>query len=79
MEKYGGVNRGEEVETRVSASVVLTILKFVNDEIKKDFRSKPERVEKLKGDLRGCQKLPCFSTYGYFITEAYLVSIICLN
>ena len=38
----GGVNRGEEVETRVSASVVLTILKFVNDEIKKDFRSKLE-------------------------------------
>ena len=31
MEKYGRVNRGEEVETRVSASVVLTILKFVND------------------------------------------------
>ena len=42
MEKYGGVNRGEEGETRVSASVVLTILKFVNDEIKKDFRSKLE-------------------------------------
>ena len=36
MEKYGGVKRSEEVETRMSGSV---ILKFLNDEIKKDLRS----------------------------------------
>ena len=34
--KYGGVKRSEEFETRISGSVVL---KFLNDEIKKDLRS----------------------------------------
>ena len=60
MEKYGGVNRGEGVETRVSASVVLTILKFVNDEIKKDFRSKPERGRETEGRFERLPKASMF-------------------
>ena len=39
MEKYGRVKRSEVFETRMSGSVVL---KFLNDEIKKDLRSKSE-------------------------------------